>query len=711
MCMKKLIMILMLFGLVLNTATAQKKSADKSKSSGAASSTEKKAIDFKVKPPVGELREVEFPHYEQATLKNGLKVYVIEDRRQPTILYRLQVGAGESMDGDKNGLSFMMTNLIYKGTQKRSAEAIANQLDSVGASLSTNTAGELMTASMEGLKKHNALMLNIFSDVIQHPLFSKEEFEKMLPQVMASIKQEKSNPGQLGAALARMVIYGKDHPSAARKTEASVKKITIEDVRAFHERWVRPNNRATLAIVGDVSLKEILPQLEKAFGSWQPSAMTMSQIPQPKSMPKGVYFIQRPGSVQSSVMVAALMPARKDEAYEPMMLTTSVLGSGFAGRLFKTLRETYSFTYTPYAHMTQGKYFNRFGAGADVRNAVTDSTIIVLKNEIEKIVKEPAGDDEFNTIKTNEVGNYLMSFEHSDFTAVMLQNADYLGLSPEYLKGYSKRLSAYTPFDAQRAAQGLLRSDKLYLIVVGSPEIAPVLAKYGRVFSYNLDLEPVADNLEKVSMSVDDLMKKVQGAVGGADKMNAIQTMKVSSKLSINAGGKTFDGSGERKHKAPNKKLTKLQTPFGGQVYYVNGTNAWVSMMGQPADEMDEKTKKSALAEASLFYYAHLPELGYKCEISGKQNGQILVKATTPAGESCEFYFDGQTYLLSRIDQIQDSPSGPVTISEFYTNYKEVNGVKLPTHEKLEVPGMSFEGEVSYEANVPVDDKEFEPSK
>ncbi len=715
--MKTRVLLFSLLVLLGTEASAQKKSADKkSKPSPAAAPAAetpvvKPAIDFRKKPRVGEMREFEFPRYGEATLSNGLKVYVVEDHKQPTVAYRIQIGAGETLDGPSAGLSYMMTNLIYKGTQKRTAAEVSSAVDSVGANLSTNTQGELMTVSIDGLKKHNSLMLGIFADVIQNPLFPKEELEKLIPQVIAGIKQEKANPMALAGALSRYALYGKDHPNAQRRTEESVKKITVADIRAFHEKYVRPNNKACLTVVGDVTMNEILPQLEKAFANWKSSPLTMTQMPAPKPMPRGVYFIQRPGSVQSSIVACALVPGRKDEMYEPFSLATSVLGSGFAGRLFKTLRETYSFTYTPYAAVTQGKYFNRFFAGADVRNAVTDSAILVLKREIGKVANEVVPDEEFNSLRTNELGNYLMTFERSDFVASLLQNAEYLGMSPEYLKGYAKRLASYSPYDAQRAASQFMRDDKQYMVVVGSPEIAPILAKYGRVFTYDLDLKPIGDNMEKVNMSVDELMSSVQKAMGGKDKLDAIQTMHVTVATKISVGGREFDGSSDRKMKAPNKKVMSLKAPFGGQEIVVNGTKGWVSVNGQPAEEMDAKTLASATAEAGMFYYTRLPALGYTCEIKGKQNGMILLHTTSPSKESVDFYYDGQTYLLRKIEQTQETPQGPMVITETYDNFIEVAGVKVPSSEKLEMQGMTFSSTSSYEVNIPLEDALFERSK
>lgn len=716
--MKTRVLVCSLLAILLGVnAFAQKKSTDKKSTSipvatpAAEKPATKPVVDFRKKPGVGEMREFEFPRYSEATLANGLKVYVVEDRKQPTVAYRMQIGAGETLDGPNAGLSYMMTNLIYKGTQKRTAAELSGAVDSIGANLSTSTQGELMNVSIDGLKKHNALMLSIFADVIQNPLFPKEELEKLLPQVLAGIKQERANPMSLAGAMSRYALYGKDHPNAQRRSEESVKKITIADIRAFHEKYVRPNNRACLTVVGDVTMNEVLPQLEKAFANWKATPLTITQMPAPKPMTRGVYFIQRPGSVQSSIVACALVPGRKDEMYEPFSLATSVLGSGFAGRLFKTLRETYSFTYTPYAAVTQGKFFNRFFAGADVRNAVTDSAILVLKREIAKVANEVVPDDEFNSLRTNELGNYLMTFERGDFVAGLLQNAEYMGMSPEYLKGYAKRLASYSPYDAQRAASQYMRDDKQYLIVVGSPEITPILEKYGRVFTYDLDLKPVGDNMEKVNMSVDDLMNAVQKAMGGKEKLDAVQTMKVSVKTKISVSGRDFDGTSDRMMKAPNKKVMSLKAPFGAQEIVVNGTKGWVSMNGQPAEEMDAKTLASASAEAGMFYYTRLPALGYTCEIKGKQSGLIILHTTSPSKDNVDFFYDAQTFLLRKIEQTQETPQGPMVVTETYDNYIEVAGVKLPSTEKLEMQGMTFTSAPFYEINVPLDDSLFERSK
>ncbi|MCX7929503.1 MAG: insulinase family protein [Chlorobi bacterium] len=663
------------------------------------------------RPEIGELREYEFPRYEEATLKNGLKIYVIEDHRQPTIGFRLQVRAGEAFDGDKPGLSYLMANLLTKGTRKRTALDIATALDSIGADLSASTGGEVLTVTASGLKKHMPLLLGIFSDVIVNPTFPKEELDKLMPQVLAAIRQEKSRPMQLVSALSRMVLYGPDHPSARRRTEESVKAITPDDIRAFHSTYVRPNNVASLAIVGDVTLKELVPQIEAIFRRWESAAVTIGEPPPPKPLPQGVYFVERPGSVQSTILLCGLAPGRKDPDYEKLDMAIELLGNGFSGRLFKTLRETYSFTYTPYAFLTQGKYFNRFGAGADVRTAVTDSAILVLRREVEKVTNDPPTEDEFTVIKQNVLGNYQMNFEQPWFVASLLQEAYYLGLSEEYMKGYPKRISAMSPYDALSAAERFLKPRNWWLIVVGKPDIAQQLGRWGDVYRYDLDLKQIGSSeAEQVSISVDELLRRYSDALGGVSKLRAVQTIVKESSVTLEAGGQQFNGSSTVKQKAPNKLYQRLSLPVVQQEQWVNGTSAWIKNGPQPARPVPERIAPEILDRATMFYVTKLPQLGYQCSIVGKRNGAIILRAMKN-GKETRFYFDEKTFLLQRTDSQEGNPGeSGLIMSEYYEDYQPVNGIMLPRKERLQSPMFSISSTNTYQLDVPLDDAEFSPA-
>jgi len=669
------------------------------------------AFDPRRRPTIEPLREYEFPRYEEATLKNGLKIYVIEDHRQPTIAFRLQVRAGETFDGAKPGLSSLMADLLTKGTRRRTALDIATALDSIGAELSASSGGELLTITASGLKKHMPLLLAIFSDVVINPAFPKEELDKFLPQVIASIKQEKSRPTQLAMALSRIVLYGPDHPSAQRRTEESVRSITPDDIRTFYNTYVRPNNGASLAIIGDVTLKEIVSQIEAAFRRWEPSPVDIKPLPQPKPLPRGVYVVERPGSVQSTIVLCGLAPGRKDPDYEKLDLAVELLGNGFSGRLFKTLRETYSFTYTPYAFVTQGKYFNRFVAGADVRTAVTDSAILVLRREVEKVANEPATEEEFAVIKQNLLGNYQMNFEQPWFVASLLQNANYLELPPEYFKAYPKRLVAYSPYDALAAAERYLQPRNWWLVVVGKPGIAKELERYGDVYRYDLDLKQVGSaEPESVSMSVEELLRRYTKAMGGDAALAAVQSIVKNSTVTLSAGGQQFNGTLTVKQKAPNKLYQRLSLPVIQQEEWIDGAEAWIKHGPEGAKPMPEELARNAKDRAVLFFVTKLPSLGYQCSIIGKRNGMIILRAIKDGKES-RFYFDEGTFLLRRTDYQQGPEDGGVTLSEFYEDYAPHNGIMLPQKERLESPMFSIASTNTYEINVPISDDEFRPKQ
>ncbi|GBD05203.1 hypothetical protein HRbin20_00783 [bacterium HR20] len=556
-----------------------------------------------------------------------------------------------------------------------------------------------------------ALLLAIFSDVIINPTFPKEELDKLMPQVLASIKQRKSRPSELAMALSRIVLYGPDHPSAQRPTEESVKSITPEDIRTFHRTYVRPNNQASLAIVGDVTLKEIIPQIEAAFRRWESASVTVPETPKPKPLPRGVYFVERPGSVQSTIVLCGLAPGRKDPDYEKLDLAVELLGNGFSGRLFKTLRETYSFTYTPYAFLTQGKYFNRFAAGADVRTPVTDSAILVLRREIEKVANEPASEEEFSVIKQNVLGSYQMNFEQPWFVASLLQNANYLELPEEYFKGYPKRIAAYSPYDALAAAERYLQPRNWWLVVVGKPDIAKELERWGDLHRYDLDLKPIGTaGPEPVSMSVEELLRRYVNALGGESKLRSITSIVKTSQIVLSAGGQQFEGTALTKQKAPNKLYQKLSLPVVQQEQWVDGTQAWMKQGPRPPQPMPDNIARSVLDQAMMFHVAKLPELGYRCSIEGKRNGMIILRAEKN-GRQSTYYFDETTFLLRRTDQQQGPEEGGVTLSEYYDDYAPIEGIMLPRSERLESPMFSITSKCTYQLNVPIEDAEFQPKQ
>lgn len=195
-----------------------------------------KDINPDIKPEPLNTSGFTFPNYTLRTLSNGLKVYIIEDNEQPTIALRLMIFGGSSVEGTKSGVAELATSMLTKGTKNKSAIQLAQQMDGIGATLTSNTSPDFYTIYAEGLKKHTNIILENMSDILLNPNFPADEFIKLQQQTIAGLQYEKSNSGSLAQALSKIAVYGKDHPYSSRKTESSINSITTNDLIEFHTK-------------------------------------------------------------------------------------------------------------------------------------------------------------------------------------------------------------------------------------------------------------------------------------------------------------------------------------------------------------------------------------------------------------------------------------------------------------------------------------------
>lgn len=668
-------------------------------------------VNRSVRPEPLPEKEFEFPAHTTHKLKNGLRVFVIEDREQPTVSFRLLVPGGTSMDGNLPGTAELTAGLLTKGAGKMKALDIAKTIDGIGASISARATGDAIIVSASGLKKHLKTILDVYKEVIIKPTFPSDELEKLAEQMIAGLQYEKSQPTQIGQALARKVIYGENHPYALKATEQTISKIGVKEIKNFYSTYFVPNN-ATLAVIGDVKPKEIIAELEKAFADWKQGTAPKIKIPEPKPQPLAVYFIQRPASEQATIIVTNLGVPYKDDDYTALDMAAKIIGSGFGGRLFRTLREKYSFTYTPWGYLTTSKYYNRFACGADVNSEKTDSSLNVIFEQIKSLADDGPTDDELNRMKRYVIGQYKLSFESSDFIASLVQEADFMGISLDYYKNYTKLIEDITPNTIRYVTDKYLNPRKARIVVVGDPSIRPMLEKFGAVIDYNVDLEPLSGpnaKLEKVSMSAKELMERHRKALGG-DALDKIETIKKTAKSKMNLGGQTLEGEIFQMIKTPTKMYMKLDFQMMQQEIWVDGDNAYASAFGE-INKLEGMQLEQIKLEATPFATCKLLDLGYKIEVKGKQNGQIVAKVTSPSNIESTYYFDENNYLLTKFETIEEGPQGPAPLTVKFSNWVDINGVKFPQRIENISSILTMINDYKYEVNVPMDDSVFRPKE
>ena len=444
------------------------------------------------RPEPGPAPAAAFPDYIQKTLPNGLKVFIVESQRQPTVTLRLLFKSGDLYDGDKTGLAGLTAGLLDRGTSSRSAQQFAKEVDFLGARFGASADEDSTSVSLSGLVKFFPKLIDLFTDAVFHPVYPADELSKQKKKLISALAREKQEPSALAPKLSDKLIFGA-HPYGAFATEATVNAITRDDIVAFQAAHFMPN-RATLAVVGDVKAAEVMPLLEKAFGNWKPGTPPPITLPEfPTQDRTTIHLVDRPGSVQSTVVVTAPGVARNNPDFSELGVVNATLGEGFSGRLFQNLREKNAFTYGASSRFAAQQLGGLFSASSDVRNAVTQPAIVEILNELKRIREQPIDEKELAMQRDYLAGNYLLSLESPGTTAARVQEIEFYGLPADYYKGYARRVAAVTPEKAKELAQKYLRDDKLTIVVVGeAKEIQPMLEKLGPVTVYNTDLVPIA---------------------------------------------------------------------------------------------------------------------------------------------------------------------------------------------------------------------------
>lgn len=456
-----------------------------------------KGAVIKGKAPVNkEVLKVKLPRAEETTLKNGLRVVLLPAHKVPTFNMQMVVLSGGLADKpDYRGLASFAATLLREGTTKRSSKDIAEQVDALGATLTANSGLSSLTStvSTSGLVENLDQTLELFADVIRNPTFPQAEVEKYKTRTLAQLQFQRSIPQFLAAEQFQKAIYGSNHPASLVAPPAeSLKKLTTKDLADFHATYYRPNN-AILAIVGDVTMKEILPKLEKNFGDWQKADVPATTIPQaPAQTDSRIYLIDRPGSVQTVLQLGTLGIERTSPDYFAVLLADRVLGGGPSARLFLNLREDKGYTYGAYSNFGGSKFRGTWVSSSEVRTDVTEGAMKEFMYELNRMRTDLVSAEELDNAKRAIIGSFALSLEQPAFLLQNIITQKLYNLPADYWDTYPQKVSAITAQDVQRAAQKYIDLGHLQVVAVGDAAKArEILGKYGKVELYDAEGKPV----------------------------------------------------------------------------------------------------------------------------------------------------------------------------------------------------------------------------
>lgn len=669
----------------------------------------KAPVDRTKQPSADPAPKASFPKYEEFTLSNGLKVYLVHDER-PVVTLRLLVRGGNDRDGSTPGLADAVANGLTDGTAKRNAQQFAEQLDFVGATLNTSTVVDNISVTASGLTEQMPTILDLFSDAIKNPAYPADQLSKYKEERISNIKVSQSEPATLATHAVNKYLYG-DAPMGTPESEESINKFSPETLRKFHDTYFVPGN-ASLAVVGNMSKDQLKSTLEAAFKDWKSGPTPAPvKLKLPENNTRRIIVVDRAASVQSSMRVIGKGPLWTDTDYPKTYIMNSILGggTGLGNRLTMNLRETHSYTYTPYSYFDVNSYTGYFEAAADVRNAVTDSAVQQTFYEIDRIQKEPVPADELERNVQSAVGEFLISIANPERTARRVQSINFYGLPKDY---YDRLVSAYTSTsakDVMSLAKKYLKDENLSVIVVGkASEIKPKLEKFGKVEVWDADMKPADGNSSAdIGMPASAVMDKMVAALGGKSNIQAVKSIKSTAKIAGSFGPQKFDGTFVRINAAPNKQYELLDLGVLRQETFNNGTKVVKVMTGQPEQNVEGEDLQKELEQSHILPEGYIQELGITSRILGKKekNGRqvIALEMTMPKNGPVVYYVDANTFL----PYIQETAEGGTVTFE---DWKEVpGGVKVPYKMTIEPqPGVKLvASDFKYEVNTSISDATF----
>lgn len=429
-----------------------------------------KGAQLKNKAPINsQTLRIQLPKPVEARLSNGLRVVLVEDRKLPTLVVQLVLTErGDTADPkDHQGTARATAAQLREGTTTRTGRQLSEQLDSLGGSLNGFTSPLDSYLTVSGLSEHADILLTLFADVLLHPTFPQEELDRYKARLVSQLQSQRAQPGFMAREKFYQAIYG-DHPaSIVAPADDNVKRLTVADLKAFHQRFYRPN-AAWLLIAGDTTMKDIQPKLEKALKDWQPSEDQPAPLGPIKPLEKSqVFVVDRPGSVQTSLLMGSLATRGDDPDRAALVVMNQILGASAASRLFMNLREDKGYTYGAYSGVNLGRFPGVINASAEVRTEVTADAMKEFMFELKRIASEDVSAVELANAKRALVGNFALALETPrSFIGYVLEQKLY-NFPPEYWDHYAERVDAITAADVKRVAKKYLDTKRLQIVAVG----------------------------------------------------------------------------------------------------------------------------------------------------------------------------------------------------------------------------------------------------
>jgi len=638
------------------------------------------------------------------SLKNGLKVIIVENSKLPRAYANLDIDNYPDYQGDIKGVASLVSSLMGNGTTTQSKDDYNEEIDYMGASLSLSAGGGFASS----LKRYFPRVLEMMSDGLKNPVFTVEDFEKEKNILIDGIKSSQNSVPDMASILGGKLFFGSNHPFGEFATEESVNNISLKDVKKYYDSYAKPNN-AYLTIVGDVNYEEIKSLVEKLFGDWKKGKLPKYTMPVVSDLEKPeINFVNMSNAVQSEISVGNIINiSMSDPDYFPLRLANQIFG-GSGGKLYLNLREDKGFTYGAYSGVETSRYVGRFSASTSVRNEVTDSSIVEIIKEIETMIDENVTEEKLSSVKEKFVGGFIMSTEQPSTIANFARNIDKFNLPENFYETYLENFQKVSIDDIKRVSNKYFKRDKLRIVVVGKGaeilsnlEDLPYDVKY-----FDKKGEPVSkpDYSTPSDISVESVINKYLEAIGGKDKVNEVNAVSTLAEAEVQ-GMKLQMVSIQAK---PNKQVFMMMMMGNTMMKMVfDGEKGSLTQQGMDIEIPDDELSYMANSTQPISEIGMLTSDDVKFSSIEKEDGRTLY--VLQSSNDTYIAFDSETGLKVKSTTIADMPDGSkIPQVTYYDDYKEVDGILFAHKITMPIGPQSLDFNIlNISVNPQVSDSDF----
>ncbi len=639
-------------------------------------------IDRSQQPKPGPAPKINLEEPNTFELKNGLKVMVVENKKLPRVRIQLELDNPPVLQGEKAGVSDLMASMLGNGSKSIPKDDFNEEVDFLGANISFSATN----AFASSLSKYFPRVLEMMADAAINPNFTQEEFEKEKAKLITGIKAQENDVSAIASKAQLALAYGKNHPYGEITSAETVNNVTLFDVEQYYRKnFVSAN--AYLVVIGDVEFDQVKDLVTKAFTPWTRAVPPTYSYSDPKDAQyTQINFVDMPNAVQSEVTVQNIINLKmKDDDYLPALVANQILGGGGEGRLFLNLREDKGYTYGSYSSIRDDKYEPvRFTAQAQVRNMVTDSSVVEILKEIDRIKNEPVTAEELKNTKAKYVGRFVMALERPETVANYALNIEKEGLPKDFYKTYLERINAISVDDVQKAAQKYFNTDNARVVIAGKGsdviENLENVAFNGKkipVLYYdknvNKTAKPDYNSAIPEGVTAISVIENYIAAIGGKAKLDAVASYAMLAEAEMQGVKLEL----ELKKTSENQYLQDVRMMGNSvQKQVIDGDKGYMLAQGQRKDLSKEEIK--ALKEES----AAFPELNYLIA------GDVSLEGIEPVGESKAYkvkitddktvFYDVESGLKLKEVNTQEVQGQAIEQTSVFSDYKEVSGIFFP---------------------------------